>query len=765
MRLARAASALLPLLLAATPSSVRAGEPVVTAGPQIFRVRIENGSAEATSAPTSLALTAGWKQPCVLEIENRDAVRRVVSLKAAPPIRVVLPDERIVLEPDQVRAVPFLMQTLVLDGFDAQLTLGGDVPECHLRVRIEPRQDSTGVRFGIVDHFEREGPILGLSGASSKPKSGPTGKPPKKKAGSAGKPPKLLPNGEPEDRWPRYDRSDSVAAFGRESGERALDAMPAFGNPGSPTSRVDVHWSPVEPSSGSFTLDWADGTAVAERSRQGYESEPEAGAAAKPPKASPNGAPADRPSSKDLSRLTAAPSREIGERVLAAMRLIQDLGTGTYRMDVSWSLVEQSPGVFSWDRTDWMVDAIRSRKGADSRLVAQIGYQPAWLPRDFPTTSEGRQAYSRWVESVVSRYADRVDFWEIWNEPLLYWLRHPDHNPTHNSPPREPLSAQATDALAASYAPMILEVIRSASGIIRQRDPGATILSPGFEDFFNAPERLFADFARNVYTRLLAAGMSQYVDGFCVHSYPAGYPGKAPELRDTKAWAEFDRAADAGRLLQMLRQHEVHLPLYSTEFGGFQLPKKASKKDETAAALALLRNGCILAHQGFRLVTYYELYDWDQDAMTYLVRYEDRRRTRGFLAYQKLILSLTGATGSEVPQIPQARILDSDYSGLVVKAFRRGSEDILCLWNNASKPRAVRLRSRESAAGEAPLWEHLRFTTKKEFIQEETWGVGDAKARDVELTVAPLEFHVLSRTSSSVGFEWLAGFDVLASKK
>jgi len=397
--------------------------------------------------------------------------------------------------------------------------------------------------------------------------------------------------------------------------------------------------------------------------------------------------------------------------------------------------------------------------------VAQIGYQPAWLPRDFPATSEGRQAYARWVESVVSRYAGRVDAWEIWNEPLLFWLRHPDHKPAVGRPPREPLSAQETDALAASYAPMILEIVRTASRIIRERDPGATILTPGFEDFFNAPGSVFPDFARNVYSRLLASGMARYVDGFCIHSYPAGFPGRAPRLRDAKAWIELDRAADTGKLHELLRRHDVRLPLYSTEFGGFQLPRKAGKKDETAAALALLRNACILAHQGFRLVTYFELYDWDKDAQTYLVRYDGGRRTRGFTAYQKLILALTGATGSEVRRIPGARILDADYEGLVVKAFRRGPEDILCLWNNAGKPRTVRLRSKAPRAGDAPLWEHVRFGAKKAFLKERTWGIDAAGAGDVELTLAPRDFQILSRTSSRPGFEWLAGFDVVASKE
>ncbi|MBI3986742.1 MAG: hypothetical protein HY343_07475 [Lentisphaerae bacterium] len=444
--------------------------------PPLFRVRIEGGAAAAVSSPSSLDLTTGWKRPCVLELENRDAVRREVSFAAAMPVRVALSSARIVLEPRQTRSIPFLLQTLSLDEREVCLTVGSGAQGCSLRIRTNPRPAPSGVRFGALEHFDVEGPIGAASVAPPKP-------------------PKPLPS-------------------------------------------------------------------ASKKTREGA-----------PPK-------------KELSHLVVAPTGAVAERVLEAMRPIQDLGCQTYRMDVNWRTIEQKPGVFSWDRTDWMVNAIRSPEGGGSRLVAQIGYQPQWLPRDFPKTDEGRQAYSRWTEAVVSRYADRVDTWEIWNEPLLFWLPCPNHKPDKQGPPKKPLSLEETDALAASYADMILS------------------------------------------------------------------------------------------------------------------------------------------------------------------------------AYQRLIAALTGATACEVKQIPQARIYDSDTSGLVIKAFRRGSEDILCLWNNAPTPRTLRLHASPPSSGEAPIFEHVRFAPAGEFLTERTWSPGDAAVRDVDLTVAPLEFHILSRTSSSHGFDWLAKADV-----
>ena len=206
------------------------------------------------------------------------------------------------------------------------------------------------------------------------------------------------------------------------------------------------------------------------------------------------------------------------------------------------------------------------------------------------------------MEAVVSRYADRVDCWEIWNEPLVFTWRHPSQMPDKNGSPGMPLSAQETSELAATYAQRILEVVRNASKIIRKRDPQATLLSPGFEDFSNVPggAKIHA-FGRQIQAALLAGGMAKHVDGFCIHSYPAGFPGKAP--LDDEPW----RRSTGPWIRAIWRSFWNTTSIFrcTAPSSGFQLPREASAEDETAVALRCW-NGCILAHQGFRLVAYFE---------------------------------------------------------------------------------------------------------------------------------------------------------------
>jgi hypothetical protein len=440
-------------------------------------------------------------------------------------------------------------------------------------------------------------------------------------------------------------------------------------------------------------------------------------------------------SPEHMARLAAAPGPELGARILADMRLLQDLGCQVYRTDVSWSIVEAVQGTFRWDRNDWLLDALRSPQGGGCRVIAQIGYQPAWLSPFFPLSETGLEAYQRWVEAAVSRYAAEVDFWEVCNEPMVFWLPPPKNFKT--------LTPAEADEQAEKYADAIFTVIRTASKIIRAQDPSAVVLSPGFENFFQDKH----PFRFKVYENLLRRGMAGEVDAFCIHSYPRV---EAPRsLSDPKPWRLLDRKADSSNLIHSLRGHGVQLPLYCTEFGVFRLPGGAGVKEETLNALEILRGAAILAHQGFRGVLFYELYDYQRGKTIHLARHTDKYKTRGFIAFRKLIEALAGAAPCEPPQIPQARILDADYDGLVIKAFRRGQEDILCIWSNDAQPRGLRLEPRSSAS--PAIWQQVKFSPAGEFLT----GNVRAEAGPLDVTVSPLEFHILSRIGDEPGFGWL----------
>ena len=98
------------------------------------------------------------------------------------------------------------------------------------------------------------------------------------------------------------------------------------------------------------------------------------------------------------------------------------LGITYLRLQGGWAKTERVRGSYDWGWLDHIVDDAVAR-GLKPWL--QTGYgNPVYpgaggenLGAGMPLSEEGRAAYERWVSAMVSRYADRVRDWEIWNEP------------------------------------------------------------------------------------------------------------------------------------------------------------------------------------------------------------------------------------------------------------------------------------------------------------------------------------------------------------
>lgn len=98
------------------------------------------------------------------------------------------------------------------------------------------------------------------------------------------------------------------------------------------------------------------------------------------------------------------------------------LGIQYLRFQGGWAKTEKEQGVYCWQWLDHIIeDAVL--RGLKPWL--QTGYgNPAYsgaggenLGAGMPLSEEGLAAYEKWVTSMVTRYADKVMDWEVWNEP------------------------------------------------------------------------------------------------------------------------------------------------------------------------------------------------------------------------------------------------------------------------------------------------------------------------------------------------------------
>ncbi len=100
------------------------------------------------------------------------------------------------------------------------------------------------------------------------------------------------------------------------------------------------------------------------------------------------------------------------------------LGVKMIRLQTGWAKTEPQPGVYNFRWLDVIVNDAVSQ-GVKPWLQLSYG-NPAYsgggepaLGGGIPTSDEALAAWDRWVALMVTRYRDRTDVWEVWNESDL----------------------------------------------------------------------------------------------------------------------------------------------------------------------------------------------------------------------------------------------------------------------------------------------------------------------------------------------------------
>ena len=109
------------------------------------------------------------------------------------------------------------------------------------------------------------------------------------------------------------------------------------------------------------------------------------------------------------------------ERIEQTAEVLQGAGFRYVRQSFAWSAIEPERGQFAWDRYDALVDAL-NRRGI--QVLAVLHRSPDWArpaeTRGLPDAPPAEPAtYTDFVERVARRYADRVTFYQIWDQPNL----------------------------------------------------------------------------------------------------------------------------------------------------------------------------------------------------------------------------------------------------------------------------------------------------------------------------------------------------------
>lgn len=173
------------------------------------------------------------------------------------------------------------------------------------------------------------------------------------------------------------------------------------------------------------------------------------------------------------------------------------------RLQTGWARVEKVKGQYEWGWLDESVDGLIQRGFSP---FFNVGYgNPNYTEGDtgyYPMVGdEALKAWGKFIKDLTFRYRDRIQYFEIWNEPNLrsFW------RPANPDP--------------AKY----VELVKLTAPVIRENNPGAKIIG-------GVVSRLPFDFIRSLFDN----GLGKEIDIFSFHPYgvrPEDYIDPIKKLR------------------------------------------------------------------------------------------------------------------------------------------------------------------------------------------------------------------------------------------
>lgn len=112
----------------------------------------------------------------------------------------------------------------------------------------------------------------------------------------------------------------------------------------------------------------------------------------------------------------------------SAINSLNQMNVAWTREEFIWDEIEKTPGKFDWEKYDLAVSQLDR---ANLNILGIIDYSARWASAD-PESSEADKyppdlsAWKRYVEKLVSRYGDKVHYWQIWNEPNIVTFFRPN---------------------------------------------------------------------------------------------------------------------------------------------------------------------------------------------------------------------------------------------------------------------------------------------------------------------------------------------------
>lgn len=109
------------------------------------------------------------------------------------------------------------------------------------------------------------------------------------------------------------------------------------------------------------------------------------------------------------------------ESLRKAVALMKEANVGWVRMDFSWEDIEPEKGKLNFEKYDYIVELLTEN---NIGILGLLSYSASWAGPSWNSPPYEDESFIGYASNVISRYKDKVKYWEIWNEPddEQYWI-------------------------------------------------------------------------------------------------------------------------------------------------------------------------------------------------------------------------------------------------------------------------------------------------------------------------------------------------------
>jgi O-antigen ligase len=217
----------------------------------------------------------------------------------------------------------------------------------------------------------------------------------------------------------------------------------------------------------------------------------------------------------------------------AEVAQIKQAGFSWLRQTFPWAQIEPEQGQFAWEKWDHVV-----QNSGGLNLIAVLDTAPPWASASSFYAPTSTLQFANFARSLALRYGDRIDYYQIWDEPNLGDRWRGEVNPVE-------------------YA----ELLRQARDAIRQVDPTATIILAGLAPTVETSTANLADWL--FLRRLYEAGARDLFDAAA--GKPYGFDTPPDDHRIDPGILNFQHLV---LLREEMEQHgDAGKALWATQFG------------------------------------------------------------------------------------------------------------------------------------------------------------------------------------------------------